>query len=83
MTSASDFSIIQDFSYGDDLNHYRVGPTEMKLYKNSLLLVSGVVYKTGEALGHGVVMMFDKDDISNIREHTRFIQTTSTIYYPS
>lgn len=55
----------------------------MKLYKDSLLIVSGIVYMSGDEHGEGVLMMFDKDDISTIQDNDRYYQTSSYFYYPT
>ena len=82
MSSALDFSIIQDFSYGQTSTSYRIGPTDMKLFDDEVLIVSGVIDNVGNTRGYGVIMMFDKDDLSVTKDQYRFEDDGNIKYYP-
>lgn len=81
MSDSADFSVVQDYSYGVASTHYRVGPTDMKLYADSLLITSGVIFESGNPWGRGVFMMFDKDNFSIIHDHMRFAIAGGTVFY--
>ena len=82
MISALDFSISQDFSFGQTSTNYRIGPTDMKLFDNEVLIVSGVIDNVGNTRGYGAILMFDKDDLSVIKDQYCYYDDGNVKYYP-